>query len=53
MLTGRRTASVTALSAMTLITLFDQNFRTVEQRYPEIAARLRQAVTERFPIRAR
>ena len=53
MLTGRRTASVTALSAMTLITLFEQNFRTVEQRYPEIAERVRQAVAERFPIRAR
>ena len=53
MLTGRRTASVTALSPMTLITLFEQNFRTVEQRYPEIAERVRQAVAERFPTRAR
>ena len=53
MLTGVRTATVKAVSPMTLITLFDQNFRTCEQRYPEIAARLRQAVTERFPIRAR
>jgi CRP/FNR family cyclic AMP-dependent transcriptional regulator len=53
MLTGVRTATVTAVSPMTLITLFDQNFRTVEQRFPEIAQRLRKAVTDRFPIRAR
>lgn len=53
MLTGRRTATVTALSAMTLITLFEQNFRTVEERYPAIAERVRKAVAERFPIRAR
>ncbi len=53
MLTGVRTATVKAVSPMTLITLFDQNFRACEERYPEIAARLRQAITERFPIRAR
>ena len=52
MLTGVRTATVKAVSPMTLITLFDQNFRTCEQRYPEIAERLRQAVAERFPMRA-
>jgi CRP-like cAMP-binding protein len=53
MLTGVRTATVTAISPMTLISLFDQNFRTVEQRFPAIAQRLRQAITDRFPIRAR
>ena len=53
MLTGVRTATVTAVSPMTLITLFDQNFRTCEQRYPEIAQRLREAVAARFPTRAR
>ena len=53
MLTGRRTATVKAVSPMTLVTLFDQNFRAVEQRYPEIAARLREAISERFPTRAR
>jgi CRP-like cAMP-binding protein len=52
MLTGRRTATVKAVSAMTLLTLFDQNFRTVEQRYPEIAQRLRKAISQRFPTRA-
>jgi Na+:H+ antiporter len=52
MLTGRRTASVTAVSPMTLVTMFEQNFRTIEQRYPDVAQRLRAAVTERFPIRA-
>jgi CRP-like cAMP-binding protein len=53
MLTGRRTASVTAVSAMTLVTMFEQNFRTIEQRYPDVAERLREAVKSRFPIRAR
>ena len=53
MLTGVRTATVKAVSSMTLITLFDQNFRTCEQRYPEIAQRLREAVARRFPTRAR
>jgi CRP-like cAMP-binding protein len=53
MLTGVRTATVTALSPMTLITLFQQNFRLCEQTYPEIAERLRTAVADRFPIRAR
>jgi CRP-like cAMP-binding protein len=53
MLTGRRTASVTALSPMVLVTMFEQNFRKVEQQYPEVAERLRQTVKDRFPIRAR
>jgi CRP-like cAMP-binding protein len=53
MLTGRRTASVTALSPMVLVTMFEQNFRKVEQQYPEVAKRLRDAVKDRFPIRAR
>ncbi len=53
MLTGRRTASVTAESAMVLVALRDTDFRAVERRHPEIASRLREAVKERFPIRAR
>jgi CRP-like cAMP-binding protein len=53
MLTGRRTATVTALSPMTLVTMFEQNFRKLEQQYPEVARRLREAVKDRFPIRAR
>jgi CRP-like cAMP-binding protein len=53
MLTGRRTATVTALSPMVLVTMFEQNFRKVEQQYPEVAKRLREAVKDRFPIRAR
>jgi CRP-like cAMP-binding protein len=53
MLTGRRTATVTALSPMVLVTMFEQNFRKVEQQYPEVANRLREAVKDRFPIRAR
>ncbi len=53
LLTGRRTATVTSVSPMTLVTIFDSKFRTVEQQYPEIAARLREAVKERFPTRAK
>jgi CRP-like cAMP-binding protein len=53
MLTGRRTATVTALSPMVLVTMFEQNFRKVEQQYPEVAKRLRETVKDRFPIRAR
>ena len=53
MLTGRRTASVNAVSPMKLVTMFDKSFRTVEQQHPEVASRLREAVKERFPIRAR
>jgi CRP-like cAMP-binding protein len=52
MLTGRRTATVTAQSAMVLVALRDSDFHTVERRHPEIAERLRAAVKERFPIRA-
>ena len=53
MLTGRRTASVTAVSPMKLVTMFDQNFRKVEQEHPDVARRLRETVKDRFPIRAR
>jgi CRP-like cAMP-binding protein len=53
MLSGRRTATVTAVSPMQLVTMFDQNFRKVEAKYPEVAAHLREAIKERFPIRAR
>ena len=53
MLTGRRTATVTALSPMVLATMFEQNFRKVEQQYPDVARRLREAVKDRFPVRAK
>ena len=53
MLTGRRTATVTALSPMVLVTMFEQNFRKMEQQYPDVAKRLREAVKDRFPVRAR
>jgi hypothetical protein len=38
---------------MVLVTMFEQNFRKVEEQYPEVAKRLREAVKDRFPIRAR
>ena len=53
MLTGRRTATVTAVSPMKLVTMFDQNFRKIEQQHPDVARRLRETVKDRFPIRAR
>jgi Na+:H+ antiporter len=53
MLTGRRTASVTAVSPMRLATMFDQNFRKVEQEHPDVARKLRETVEDRFPTRAR
>ena len=53
MLTGRRTASVTAVSPMKLVTMFDQNFRKVDQEYPEVARQLREGCKTRFPIRSR
>ena len=41
LVTGRRTASVTALTPMRLIVLFDRNFRQVERLVPEFGRLLR------------
>jgi CRP-like cAMP-binding protein len=41
LVTGRRTATVTALTPMQLIVLFDRNFRQVERLVPEFGRLLR------------
>ena len=53
LLTGRRTASVRAASQMRMLAMFDQNFRRIERTHPAITERLRKALRERFPVRAR
>ena len=44
----RRTATVTATSAMELIVLTSGALRTVRREHPQVAERLRKAVDERF-----
>lgn len=44
---GRRTATVTATSAVTLAAMFGSQFRLLERDYPETAERIRRAVSER------
>jgi CRP/FNR family cyclic AMP-dependent transcriptional regulator len=41
LVTGRRTASVTALTPMRLLVLFDRDFRRIERLLPEFGALLR------------
>lgn len=48
LVTGRRTASVVALSPMRLIAMFDQSFRRVERELPTFADSVRAACAERF-----
>ena len=45
---GRRTATVTATSAMTLIAVFKRDVWRLEQHSPEAAERLRALVEERL-----
>lgn len=52
LVTGRRTASVVSTSPMTLLALFDQDFRRLERELPEFARALREACTERFGHRS-
>jgi CRP-like cAMP-binding protein len=51
LVTGRRTASVVSTSPMTLLALFDQDFRRLERELPEFARALREASSERFARR--
>jgi CRP-like cAMP-binding protein len=44
---GRRTATVTATSPMQLIAFFKRDVWTLEERSPEVAARLRALIAER------
>lgn len=49
LVTGRRTASVVAVSPMRLIAVFDQSFRIMERELPTFAGSVRAACAERFP----
>ena len=44
---GRRTATVTATSRVTLAAMFGSQFRLLERELPETAARIKRAATER------
>ena len=48
LVTGRRTASVVALSPMRLIAMFEQSFRRLERELPSFATSVRAACAERF-----
>jgi CRP/FNR family cyclic AMP-dependent transcriptional regulator len=48
LVTGRRTADVVASSPMTLIAMFDQNFRKLERSQPIFSARIRSVLHERI-----
>jgi CRP-like cAMP-binding protein len=45
---GRRTATVTSTEPVRLLTMFGTEFRRLEAAYPEIAARLREAMQARI-----
>jgi CPA1 family monovalent cation:H+ antiporter len=49
---GRRTATVTATSSMQLIAFFKRDVWALEERSPEVAARLRALIAERRPAAA-
>jgi CRP/FNR family transcriptional regulator, cyclic AMP receptor protein len=51
--TERRTASVTATTAMRLVVMHRQAFLQVEQSLPSVAAQLRDAVSARMPPSSR
>jgi len=46
--TGRRTADVVASSPMTLIAMFDRNFRQLERSQPIFSERIRSVLGERI-----
>jgi CRP-like cAMP-binding protein len=52
MLTGRRSATVTATSPARLLVMFGQDFRQLEQTQPAIAARIEEALRQRLATRA-
>jgi CRP-like cAMP-binding protein len=45
---GERTATVTTTSPVTMLVMLDYDFRIFVRDFPEVAARLKQAMTERF-----
>jgi CRP-like cAMP-binding protein len=48
LVTGRRTADVVASSPMTLVAMFDQNFRRLERNQPPFSDRIRSVLLERM-----
>ncbi len=46
--TGRRTAAVVSTSPMKLLSIFEQDFRKIEARIPELARSLRASAGERL-----
>lgn len=51
LVTGRRSASVTATSPMRLLALFDQDFRRLCAEVPAFEGRVRQVMAERLGFR--
>jgi CRP-like cAMP-binding protein len=51
LVTGRRTASVVAVTPMRLIVMFEQSFRRLEKELPSFAASVRAACAERIQRR--
>jgi CRP-like cAMP-binding protein len=47
LVTGTRTASIVAISEMTLIAMFSREFRTLARTHPAIADRVRDTMRER------
>ena len=47
--TDRRTASVVASSAMTLIVMHSRDFRQMAREIPDVAEQLKQAIRQRLP----
>jgi CRP/FNR family transcriptional regulator, cyclic AMP receptor protein len=52
LVTGRRTADVVASSPMTLIAMFDRNFRQLERNQPTFSERIRSVLKERIARRS-
>jgi CRP-like cAMP-binding protein len=51
LVTGRRSASVTASTPMRLLAVFDQDFRRLTAAIPELERGLRALMAERFAVR--
>jgi CRP-like cAMP-binding protein len=48
---GRRTATVTTTSPVTLLVMFGAEFRRLEAAHPDIASSIRRAMEERLAVR--
>ncbi len=52
LVTGRRTADVVAITPMTLVAMFDRNFRQLERSQPIFSERIRSVLQERISRRS-